>query len=147
MTIQLAATNRLHHRPPCSLSNEYWLFVYQITTKNIYCRRKCQNMQENMRYAHCAEKCGKVPSMRQSHIRVFLTCLCSGCVVLCESLMPWAVCVRPLVRRLFLVACVLLCRCVFVVHMYVPSRIDCSGLTFIGTTCTVAAQCCETGFT
>ena len=80
MPIQLAATNRLHHRPPCSLNNEYWLFVNQITTKNIYCRRKCQNMRKNMRYAHFAkicEKCGKVPNMRQSHIRVFLTCLIS----------------------------------------------------------------------
>ena len=31
-----------------------------------------------MRYAHFAkicEKCGKVPNMRQLHIRVFLTCL------------------------------------------------------------------------
>jgi len=31
-----------------------------------------------MRYAHFAkicEKCGKVPNMRQSHIRVILTCL------------------------------------------------------------------------
>jgi len=31
-----------------------------------------------MRYVHFAkicEKCGKVPNMRQSHIRVFLTCL------------------------------------------------------------------------
>ena len=78
MPIQLAATNRLHHRPPCSLNNEHWLSVYQITTKNIYCRRKCQNMRKNMRYTHFAkicEKCGKVPSMRQSHISVFLTCL------------------------------------------------------------------------
>ena len=78
MPIQLAATNRLHHRPPCSLNNEYWLSVYQITTNNIYCLRKCQNMRKNMRYAHFAkicEKCGKVPNMRQSHIRVFLTCL------------------------------------------------------------------------
>ena len=35
-------------------------------------------MRKNMRYAHFAkicEKCGKVPNMRQSHIRVFLTCL------------------------------------------------------------------------
>jgi len=35
-------------------------------------------MRENMRYAHFAkicEKCGKVPNMRQSHIRVFLICL------------------------------------------------------------------------
>ena len=35
-------------------------------------------MRENMRYAHFAkicEKCGKVPNMLQSHIRVFLTCL------------------------------------------------------------------------
>ena len=82
MPIQLSATNRLHHRPPCSLNNEYWLSVYQITTNNIYCRRKCQNMRKNMRYAHFAkicEKCGKVPmpNMRQSHIRVFLTCLIS----------------------------------------------------------------------
>ena len=33
-----------------------------------------------MRYAHFAkiwEKCGKVPNMRQLHIRVFLTCLFS----------------------------------------------------------------------
>jgi len=68
----------LHHRPPCLLNNEYWLSVYQITTKNIYCRRKCQNMQKNMRYAHFAkicEKCGKAPNMWQSHICVFLTCL------------------------------------------------------------------------
>jgi len=66
MPIHLAATNRLH-RPPCSLNNEYWLSVYQITTKNIYCRRKCQNMRKNMRYAHFAkicEKCGKVPNIR-----------------------------------------------------------------------------------
>jgi len=78
MPIQLAATNRLHHRPPCSLNNEYWSSVYQITAKNIYCHRKCQNMRKNMWYAHFAkicEKCGKVPNMRQSHIRVFLTCL------------------------------------------------------------------------
>ena len=80
MPIQLAATNRLHHRPPCSLNNEYWLSVYQITTMNSYCRQKCQNMRKNMRYAHFAkicEKCSKVPDMRQSHIRVFLTCLTS----------------------------------------------------------------------
>jgi len=78
MPIQLAAKNRLRHRPPCSLNNEYWLSVYQITTKNIYCRQKCQHMRKNMRYAHFAkicEKCGKVPNMRQSHICVFLTCL------------------------------------------------------------------------
>jgi len=78
MPIQLAATNRLHHCPPCSLNNEYWLSVYQITTKNIYCRRKCQHMRKNMRYAHFAKickKCGKVSNTRQSHIRVFLTCL------------------------------------------------------------------------
>jgi len=78
MPIQLAATNRLHHRPPCSINNEYWLSIYQITTKNIYCRQKCQNMRKNMRYAHFAKickKCGKVPNMRQSHIHVFLTCL------------------------------------------------------------------------
>ena len=34
--------------------------------------------EKNMQYAHFAkicEKCGKVPNMRQSHIRVFLTCL------------------------------------------------------------------------
>ena len=81
MPIQLAATNRLYHRPPCSLNNEYWLSVNQITTKNIYCRRKCQNMRKNMRKAHFAkicEKCGKMPNMRQSHIRVFLTCLTGG---------------------------------------------------------------------
>ena len=86
MPIQFAATNRLHYRPPCSFNNEYWLSVYQITTKNIYCRRKCQNMRENMRYAHFAkicEKCGKVPNMPQSHIRVFLTCLVGDpCVAL-----------------------------------------------------------------
>ena len=81
MPIQLAATNRLHHHPPWSLNNEYWLSVYQITTKDIYCRRKCQHMLKNMRYAHFAkicEKCGKVPNMRQSHIRVFLTYLFNG---------------------------------------------------------------------
>jgi len=88
MPIQLAATNRLHHRPPCSLNNEYWLSVYQITTKNneYLLPWKRQNMRKNMRYAHLAkicEKCGKVPNMRQSHIRVFLTCLV---VKLCGSI-------------------------------------------------------------
>ena len=60
---------------------DYILLVYQITTNNIYCRRKCQNMRKNMRHAHFAkicEKCGKVPNMRQSHICVFLTCPSSG---------------------------------------------------------------------
>jgi len=35
-----------------------------------------------MQYAHfvkICEKCGKVPNMRQSHIRVFLTCLVCEC--------------------------------------------------------------------
>ena len=39
---------------------------------------KMPKYAENMRYAHFAkicEKCGKVPNMRQSHIRIFLTCL------------------------------------------------------------------------
>ena len=95
MPIQLAATNCLHHRPPCSLNNEYWLSVYQITTKNIYCRGKCQNMRKNMRYAHFAkicEKCSKVPNMRQSHIRVFLTCLGSDMLIIhtaCEYNIVW----------------------------------------------------------
>jgi len=104
MPIQLAATNRLHHRPPCSLNNEYWLCIYEITTKNIYCRRKCQNMRKNMRYAHFAkicEKCGKVPNMWQSHIRVFLTCLAEmptqcctrwGCVIFGDKLDEKCVC-------------------------------------------------------
>ena len=40
-----------------------------------------------MRYAHFAkicEKCGKVPNMRKSHIRVFLTCLYEGCIYMCD---------------------------------------------------------------
>ena len=63
MPIQLAATNRLHHRLPCSLNNKYWLSIYQITTKNIYCRQKCQNMREIcdmltlLKYAKNAAKC------------------------------------------------------------------------------------------
>jgi len=50
MPIQLAETNRLHHRPPCSLNNEYWLSVNQITTKFI--------ATEN------AKICGKICDMR-----------------------------------------------------------------------------------
>ena len=64
MPIQLAATNRLHHHPPCSLNNDYWLSVNQITTNNIYCRRKCQNMRKKicdmrtlLKYAKNAAKC------------------------------------------------------------------------------------------
>ena len=59
MPIQLAARNRLHHRPPCSLDNEYWLSVYQITTKNIYCRRKCQNMRKKICDMLTLLKCAK----------------------------------------------------------------------------------------
>ena len=39
---------------------------------------KIPKYAKHMQYAHFAkicEKCGKVPNMRQSHIRVFLTCL------------------------------------------------------------------------
>ena len=45
---------------------------------------KMTKYAKNMRYAHftkICEKCGKVPNIRQSHIRVYLTCLVSDCVV------------------------------------------------------------------
>jgi len=49
-------------------------------------------MQKNMRYAHFAkicEKCGKVPNMWQSHIRVFLTCL-----FIDNTHTKWSICAR-----------------------------------------------------
>jgi len=51
---------------------------FSVATACTWNSRKCQNMWKNMQYAHFAkicEKCGKVPNIWQSHIRVFLTCL------------------------------------------------------------------------
>ena len=61
MPIQLVATNRLHHRPPCSLNNEYWLSVSYIrifiAAENLKICGKICDMLTLLKYAKNAAKC------------------------------------------------------------------------------------------
>jgi len=95
--LSLAATNRLHHLP-CSLNNIDNL--QQIRKKSLQLifntNENPKIFGKNMRYAHFAKKCVKVPNTRQSHIRVFLTCLCNfnffevTRMCLCCRLLRWS---------------------------------------------------------